>query len=146
MSDMIRFSGKNVLVTEVAKIIGKDQSFVRQAIIEGMLPIGIAFRKEGSSNYDFYISPKLLYDYTGLIILLINLIVCYNNIYKYLSDEGKQEVYNFAITLKDSSNVFAPISEEQMKSDLKKSEEQIKQRDFKPYKECLTGMRKELAF
>ena len=65
MSDMIRFSGKNVPVTAVAKIIGKDQSFVRQAIIEGMLPIGIAFRKEGSSHYDFYISPKLLYEYTG---------------------------------------------------------------------------------
>ena len=64
------------------------------------------------------------------------------NAVKDLSDEGKQEVYNFAITLKDSSNVFAPISEEQMKLDLKKSEEQIKQGDFKPYKESLTGMRK----
>ena len=64
------------------------------------------------------------------------------NAVKDLSDEGKQEVYNFAITLKDSSNVFAPISEEQMKSDLKKSEEQIKQGDFKPYKESLTRMRK----
>ena len=68
------------------------------------------------------------------------------NAVKDLSDVGKQEVYNFAITLKDSSNVFAPISEEQMKSDLKKSEEQIKQGDFKPYKESLTRMRKELAF
>ena len=37
------------------------------------------------------------------------------NAVKDLSDEEKQEVYNFAITLKDSSNVFAPISEEQMK-------------------------------
>ena len=50
------------------------------------------------------------------------------NAVKDLSDEGKQEV--------------APISEEQMKLDLKKSEEQIKQGDFKPYKESLTGMRK----
>jgi len=34
-------------------------------MIEGLLPIGVAFRKKGSSQYDFYISPKLLYDFTG---------------------------------------------------------------------------------
>ena len=45
--------------------MGKDQQFVRQAMIEGLLPIGVAFRKKGSSQYDFYISPKLLYDFTG---------------------------------------------------------------------------------
>ena len=45
--------------------MGKDQQFVRQAMIEGLLPIGVAFRKMGSSQYDFYISPKLLYDFTG---------------------------------------------------------------------------------
>lgn len=65
MNNPIRFTGKNVPVTTVAKIIGKDQSFVRQAMIANVLPIGVAFRKEGSSQYDFYISPKLLYDYTG---------------------------------------------------------------------------------
>ena len=62
---MLRFSGKNVPVTAVAKIMGKDQQFVRQAMIDGLLPIGVAFRKKGSSQYDFYISPKLLYDFTG---------------------------------------------------------------------------------
>ena len=62
---MLRFSGKNIPVTAVAKIMGKDQQFVRQAMIEGLLPIGVAFRKKGSSQYDFYISPKLLYDFTG---------------------------------------------------------------------------------
>ena len=60
-----RFSGKNIPVTAVAKIMGKDQQFVRQAMIEGLLPIGVAFRKKGSSQYDFYVSPKLLYDFTG---------------------------------------------------------------------------------
>ena len=62
---IVRFSGKNIPVTTVAKIMGKDQQFVRQAMIEGLLPIGVAFRKKGSSQYDFYISPKLLYDFTG---------------------------------------------------------------------------------
>lgn len=62
---IVRFSGKDIPVTAVAKIMGKDQQFVRQAMIEGLLPIGVAFRKKGSSQYDFYISPKLLYDFTG---------------------------------------------------------------------------------
>lgn len=62
---IVRFSGKNIPVTAVAKIMGKDQQFIRQAMIEGLLPIGVAFRKKGSSQYDFYISPKLLYDFTG---------------------------------------------------------------------------------
>ena len=50
---ILRFSGKNIPVTAVAKIMGKDQQFVRQAMIEGLLPIGVAFRKKGSSQYDF---------------------------------------------------------------------------------------------
>ena len=62
---LLRFTGKNIPITVVAKIIGKDQQFVRQAMIEGLLPIGVAFRKKGSSQYDFYVSPKLLYDFTG---------------------------------------------------------------------------------
>ena len=62
---VLRFSGKNIPVTAVAKIMGKDQQFVRQAMIEGLLPIGVAFCKKGSSQYDFYVSPKLLYDFTG---------------------------------------------------------------------------------
>ena len=62
---VLRFSGKNIPVTAVAKIMGKEQQFVRPAMIEGLLPIGVAFRKKGSSQYDFYVSPKLLYDFTG---------------------------------------------------------------------------------
>ena len=62
---LIRFSGKNIPVTVAAKIMGKDQQFVRQAMMEGLLPIGLAYRKKGSSQFDFYISPKLLYEFTG---------------------------------------------------------------------------------
>lgn len=71
------FDGKNIPVKEVAKLMGKDQQFIRQGIIRGMLPIGTAFKKEivdskwdekkESSQYDFYISPKLLWEYTGII-------------------------------------------------------------------------------
>ncbi len=61
------FTGKNIPVTEAAKIMGKDQQFIRQAMIQGILPIGTVFKKEGSNQYDYYISPKLFWEYTGYI-------------------------------------------------------------------------------
>ncbi len=71
------FDGKNVPVKEAAKLMGKDQQFIRQGIIRGILPIGTAFKKtiidskwneeKESSQYDFYISPRLLWEYTGII-------------------------------------------------------------------------------
>ena len=72
-----KFDGKNIPVKEVAKLMGKDQQFIRQGIIRGLLPIGTAFKKtiidskwneeKESSQYDFYISPRLLWEYTGII-------------------------------------------------------------------------------
>lgn len=71
------FDGKNVPISEVAKLMGKDVQFIRQGIIRGILPIGIAFKKsitdrkwneeKESSQYDYYVSPKLLWEYTGII-------------------------------------------------------------------------------
>lgn len=72
-----KFDGRNIPVKEVAKLMSKDQQFIRQGIIKGFLPIGTAFKKtivdtkwneeKESSQYDFYISPKLLWEYTGII-------------------------------------------------------------------------------
>ena len=50
---------------QAAKIMGKDQQYIRQGIIQGILPIGTAFKKQGSKQYDYYISPKLFYEFTG---------------------------------------------------------------------------------
>ena len=71
------FDGRNVPVKEVARLMGKDQQFIRQGIIRGILPIGVAFKKtiidqkwnteKESTQYDFYISPRLLWEYTGII-------------------------------------------------------------------------------
>ena len=71
------FDGKNVPVKEVARLMGKDQQFIRQGIIRKILPIGVAFRKKiidpkwnkekESTQYDFYSSPRLLWEYTGII-------------------------------------------------------------------------------
>lgn len=61
------FDGKNIPVTEAAKIIGKDQQFIRQGMVAGILPIGTVFKKEGSNQYDYYISPKMFWEYTGYV-------------------------------------------------------------------------------
>ena len=65
--DIIQFSGNNVPISEVAKIMKKDKQFVRIGIQEKWLPIGVAYRKEGPSEYSYYVSPKKLYEYTGYI-------------------------------------------------------------------------------
>ena len=65
MSDIKEFSGYNIPVVEAARIMGKDQQYIRQGIIQGILPIGTAFKKQGSNHYDYYISPKLFYEFTG---------------------------------------------------------------------------------
>ena len=67
-----------VPISTAAKVFGKDATWVRAGIVAGWLPIGVATRdgqqvtkieemdsKEGRINY--YISPKLLYEFTGFV-------------------------------------------------------------------------------
>lgn len=56
MSKPLHFSGKNVPINTVAKIMAKEAGYIRQAMADGKLPLGIAYMKEGSSQYDYYIS------------------------------------------------------------------------------------------
>ena len=63
----IKFTGECIPVPEAARIMKKDQQFIRQAMSKGILPIGLAFRKEDSKQYDYYISPRLFYEYTGYV-------------------------------------------------------------------------------
>ena len=62
-----QFTGENVPVNVVARVMRKDPNYVRQGIIQGILPFGAAFKKEGSTQYDYYISPRQLWEYTGYI-------------------------------------------------------------------------------
>lgn len=77
MTEII-FKKGSVPVSIVAKVYGKDASWVRAGIIAGWLPIGVATRngkqittidemdsKKGRINY--YISPQKLYEQTGFI-------------------------------------------------------------------------------
>jgi len=74
----IQFSQGSVPIAVVARIYGKDASWIRAGIIAGWLPIGKATRdgklvtkvSDINSKYgriNFYISPKLLYQETGYI-------------------------------------------------------------------------------
>lgn len=102
------FTGHNVPVTEAAKLMGKDQQFIRQGIIKGVLPIGTAFKKilppdkwgieKESTQYDFYISPRLLWEYTGII-------------YKE-KDKNKEEIKEYSH--KDKRNNSVDIRELEM--------------------------------
>ncbi|MCD8372222.1 MAG: hypothetical protein LUD27_02845 [Clostridia bacterium] len=76
--DNVEFPSGSVPVTVVARVYGKDASWVRAGIVAGWLPIGKATRKgkivskieEIDSRYgriNFYISPKLLYTETGYV-------------------------------------------------------------------------------
>ena len=62
-----KFTGENVPVTVAAKVMKKDPQFIRQGIIYGFLKFGVAFKKEGSSQYDYYISPIKFWLETGYI-------------------------------------------------------------------------------
>lgn len=57
-------SGKNVSVSRAAQIMGKCPQFVREGLKRGILPIGHAIKTK--TQYNYYISPKLLSDYTGI--------------------------------------------------------------------------------
>lgn len=75
---MIEFAKGSVPVSVVAKIYGKDASWVRAGIIVGWLPIGHATRRgvlvtkieDMNSKYgriNYYISPQKLYEAAGYI-------------------------------------------------------------------------------
>ena len=61
------FTGENIPVTVAAKIMKKDQQFIRWGMVNGILPIGAVMKKEDSSHYDYYISPRLFWEFTGYV-------------------------------------------------------------------------------
>lgn len=61
------FTGENVPVQVAARVMKKDQQFIRQGIILGILKFGVAFKKEGSTHYDYYISPRKFWEETGYV-------------------------------------------------------------------------------
>jgi hypothetical protein len=61
------FPAENVPVTLAASILGKDQMFIREAMKRGIIDLGVCYQKEGSSQYDIYISPFKLWQLSGYV-------------------------------------------------------------------------------
>ena len=62
---MPKFPACDVPVEFVAKVMKKDATFIRAGIEQGWLPIGFSQKSEKRTNY--YISPKLLWEVTGIL-------------------------------------------------------------------------------
>ncbi len=67
MNDVKRdYGGRNVPVNVAARMMGKSPQFVRIGLQRGILPIGVAMKTDDrNEQYDYYISPKLLFEFTG---------------------------------------------------------------------------------
>lgn len=61
-------SESKILVCEVAKLLGKSNLFVYEAMKRGFLNIGVAMQLPNSSKWSFSISPTLLSEYLGVDI------------------------------------------------------------------------------
>lgn len=63
---------RKILVCEVAKLLGKSNLFVYEAMKRGYLNIGVAMQMPNSTKWTFSISPTQLADYLGIDIPTLN--------------------------------------------------------------------------
>ena len=63
---------RKILVCEVAKLLGKSNLFVYEAMKRGFLNIGIAMQMPNSTKWTFSISPTQLAEYMGIDIPTLN--------------------------------------------------------------------------
>lgn len=54
----------SVSVKECARALGRSEQFIRISLQKELLPIGYAIKLSGN-RYSYYISPLLLFNYTG---------------------------------------------------------------------------------
>ena len=60
-----KFTGRNVPIGELAKVIGKDAQFIRIGLQKGILNFGYALKKENSSEFNYYCPDKKVWEETG---------------------------------------------------------------------------------
>ena len=61
------FGMGGVPVRVAAKVLGRSEIWVRNGIRTGLLPIGVVTSSEQQLNASVYISPKLLWEFTGYV-------------------------------------------------------------------------------
>ena len=59
---------RKILVCDVAKLLGKSNLFVYEAMKRGFLNIGVALQMPNSQKWTFSISPTMLAEYLGIDI------------------------------------------------------------------------------
>jgi len=52
-----------ITIKQASEIMGKCQQFIRVGLQRGLLPFGTAVKLH--SRWNYYISPKLFYEYVG---------------------------------------------------------------------------------
>ena len=60
-----KFTGRNVPIGELAKVIGKDAQFIGIGLQKGILNFGYALKKENSSEFNYYCPDKKVWKETG---------------------------------------------------------------------------------
>lgn len=63
---------RKILVCEVAKLLGKSNLFVYEAMKRGYLNIGVAMQMPNSTKWSFSISPTQLAEYLGIDVATLN--------------------------------------------------------------------------
>ena len=64
--------GLKILPCEAAKLMGKSNLFVYEAMKRGFLDIGVAMQMPNSSKWSFSISPTKLAEYLGIDMTALN--------------------------------------------------------------------------
>lgn len=59
------FTGRNVPIAEIAKATGKDPQYLRLGLQRGIFSFGYAFKKENSSEYNYFCPDKKVWEELG---------------------------------------------------------------------------------
>ena len=59
------FTGRNVPIKEIAQATGKDPQYIRIGLQKGIFRFGYAFKKDGSSEYNYLCPDKKVWEDLG---------------------------------------------------------------------------------
>lgn len=64
-NSMPAFTGRNVPIKEIAQATGKDPQYIRIGLQKGIFHFGYAFKKDGSSEYNYLCPDKKVWEDLG---------------------------------------------------------------------------------
>ena len=62
------FTGRNVPIREIAQAAGKDPQYIRIGLQKGIFRFGYAFKKDGSSEYNYFCPDKKVWEEIGYFL------------------------------------------------------------------------------